>query len=1234
MPINLYGTLTIEGDRDYGIVVKQARTNRCWILLDYDFVTTSEQKQDTVVAVLKTSVSGSASGYGKAYILNRLADTLNEMVRKTVAAHSVDVGFFTKGEYVSDDSSGDYINFSTSSGGSTYMSIDMVSEGFRLNLSKASVLPKLKLPDLTPLMDAKAKSAIVAGLGIRTAAMLRHSLGDRLNFVDRKDWRMIDTNEKFEQMMLEFLMAVQAASDCGKSVLVGLDTETTGLHMYNLSPDNPARDHIVAIPFSWEDDKGFLINIDMAYFSNVDSELVFPLFAKLFSRKSNFEYQDIELDYLGHHFHFNRCAITLAGYNAMFDNMAFRCHACEIMFDDDAQILLYNLATDWVQGRNSLKEETRRLIGDETLELNELFGKKNEDKFRYLQDPLLACWYGCADADYTRLVTKKARAMTPTNLFKLYRKYDMTMLHTLAKAGYEGLPIDTQAVIEQGHAVEKDLETLRTFIYRFAYQAMQVNMHGRAKQIKRELVDDFLDDDDMSGQAELGMMDSDNEFRFKFTPANHKKLLFGILHYPVIKRDSKGQPTLDKFVRSKLLDEKRDKPAELLFEDVPSVSDPSKPLISKDEFNRLKYPLTLVYNVYAVLNKEYNSYYKPIMEHDLEGHMFYGFSMARAATRRILSPGQTMKGSLKNLVKAPKGRLFMCFDVSQMEYRLMASEARQRTEVALKAKYPDNWQKRLSETMIDKVYRMMADPEADYHIETAAAMLGIKQYQVDHDTRKKFKKVGFGIPYGLSIPSLANDLYKNKSPEAIKATTELYNMYTAKQVEIMNLLESTRDSAFVPAELSQAQREWMGIGDTYVGKVYNLAGFYRMFILTNLTRKNTSSIRRKAGNCLIQGGAAELFRRMIYNETVAFANAGLDKKITLHMVVHDEGDFTIDADCDVMQIISILYNNCVLRYEGHIPYFVGIGFGGSWAEAKDDGAELPIIMVQRMLAAWKKGEFSIPTDGNQPQYLLQLKRHYMCDRVEEELRKIIPGLKRGFVWDDASVEKVDREFENYTVRAYLDIFCKGKKPLKEKLGAWQAAREEYGFGYDFLTERFHTIEDKLEEMHLDGDIDPEIVSTDDLFIELLDSASAEDEHLETEGVQTTDSDLLDYDVLGSDMQSAIEDSTECLEEGGEGSKESEYEYNATATTAYDIFIPKKYKRTKVLRAKEDCYTIMLAGTKFDGNVSELTKEIRSHFASGQGTLVLIGSTLKKVSNIATTEEDLNWLDKLIVEQTK
>lgn len=1246
----LFGTLDIDGVGEFYVFARQTRSRTHWVLTDKTIFTSADVdnkkvSSEQVIAHISTKSSGGMVGNGKTYLLARLLDNINVMVGRAAAANAVESNFYLSGEY-RDEKTGSLIIFQATPGGRFYTKIDMVYEGYRLSVSNYNRTFPFSLKDkMYPVEGEKSNAAVIAGLGVKTFALLKKQMKDALNWYDRKEYKLIQTDEEFRVMMLAFLNAVQSAHDSKQAILVGLDTETTGLNVFSLEPNNPYRDHIVAIPFGWENDKGFVICTDMYYFGNVSEEEVYPIFNLLFRRNDDYSSQDIELDYCGQHFSFNRRSIMLVGANAGFDIRAFKQHDCDIYFDEDIQIMHYIFATDWVQGKNSLKYMTHRYLGDQTLELEDLFGPQHKDKYRYLSDPELAIVYGGADADYPRLLWKKFRRMMPDNLYAMYKKYDITALYRTSRATWLGMPVNTKAVREQGEEILHDLETLKDFIYRYAYAANRGSLEKKANQLRTLLGMASIEEIEDAGNAE-GM------YRYKFTPANHKELLYNVLGYPVLKVNEKsGEPALDKYVLKKLSSRKRGEPIEFLKEDIVSSADSSNVLISKDEFNTDMYPLARVFLKYAEINKEYTAYYKPITENDLEGRMFYTFSLQRAATRRILSPGQTMKGKLKKLVVAPKGKLFMCFDASQIEYRHMASLAYVQTKALLQKKFPKDWEKHLEAAGISRIHQMMHNAEADYHIETASMMTGLPQYQIDHGTRKMYKSIGFGIPYGLGDQSMCESLFGKVTKENMEKTKETLKDYRNKQSEIIRLLESVRDSAFVPATTSQELRDMLGLDEkTHVGIVKNFVGFYRLFILEKLTRARTGRIRRQAGNCIIQGGAAELFRRMLYNFYEGCVAAGISKKVEWLMLVHDEVDTIVDDDIDVCKLLEVIQSSCTLRYKDHIPYYVGIGLGYNWKEAKDDSAELPVFMVDRIIEAYRAGKFSIPCDGHQPEHLAALKRHYLCDRIGEVLAEIVPGIGPGFEWTEELANHVSDVFTNYMVRGYLAEFVKkedkakfGKNiPLQVQLQRWQEAREEYGFGVDFLKEKMVDIKEELTSLELSNML-LDSGESDFLLEDVTSDGGSEDEVSLLSDSDDIDISLLDQEEsqwIGEDMlfDYSVREEDRIVEGASEGYKyfneknqsdEEDYELNPNPTSAFDLFISNKYSRKCVLCSGTDTFSVMLSGTPYASQVNTLCRVLKKELGSGGNTFIVIGDSIRKVTGIGGTAEQLDKIDKLL-----
>lgn len=1237
----LYGTLTVIGLGSYYVYLRQLKTFNTWVLIDQDEDLDAKKDKDKIVAFVKIFTTNKILGKGQASIVLRLLDSLNALVQGAIQTQSIEKNFFqTVCEYSSPEH-GEYLQYKTI-GSSRYESLRMKSDDFILDLARTrKSAPMIKDVELQHVLGNDTKAAIIANLGVKTFAMLRKQKGSSLDWVDRKKYTLVDTPEKYTAMMLQYLRAVVKAEAAGKAVLTGIDTETTGLNMYNLSKGNEYVDHIVAIPFSWEDDVSYLICMDMAYFNNVPADLVYPVFDQIFSRPDDFGDFAIDIVFAGEHFMFRRNSIVTAGYNSSFDRSAFLCEGVNLYFDEDGMILMYDFAPGLVKGRNGLKDWTHVMTGDETLELEELFGANHKDKFRYLVDPMLALVYGCADADYTRVVVRNAIKYLPRQARYQCKKYDIPIMNILARASWNGMPVDSRAVREDGKCVESDMDQLMDFIYSYAYAVYRDGVRKDIDSLAGILGFTEKTSLDVIGNA---LEDASNreQFRFEFKPVTLKRFLFGVLNYPVIGWCDDGSPKMDKYVLDKLSRYKRDEPAEIMTADLMSTAISGEKLISADQFNSDLYPIAAVLRTYGVINKEFTSYYKPIMEHDLEGRMFYGFNMAYAATRRILSPGQTMKGSLKKLVKAPKGKLVLMFDASQIEFRLMCSEAYNLTMRTLQKKYPNDWEQRFAKTAIYDTFHEMQKSESDYHIQTASQMTKTPRHLVKPKIRKKYKTVGFGIPYGLSVYSLANDLYGKVTDETLKETQALMDDYYAKQSEIINLLETTRDGAFYPSEIEPHFREWVGLGKTPVGAVQNLVGFTYYFALEKLTRARTGRIRRQVGNCRVQGGAAELFRRMILNFYMACAKAGIQKKVEWFMVVHDELDTIIDDDCDVLQLIKIIHENCTLHFPNHVPYYVGIGLGYDWGTAKDDAAELPVIMVERLIDAYDNKGYRMPADGNQPKYLLQMKRHYMCDRVGELLSRIVPDLGPGYVWTDEVVEKVNIEFEEYKPRSYMEIFVPAEVKsrakaenrevtLREQLEGWQTAREEYGFGVSFTDVKYWE-EAPLTIEFSEAEIDNLEISLDTTadFSDLAVSLSSEFDDSDEESDNWFDEGSLFSYSATENMIASEEDNSVVYADLRRQNKsdEDDIEVNSAPKSAYDVYTTKHYVRTKISKSADGMYTALL-NTHVFNNPTDFVNIVKRQCKQGNDTLIVIGSAVKIIKGIELTEETLDSLDKIL-----
>lgn len=857
-----------------------------------------------------------------------------------------------------------------------------------------------------------------------------------------KDYRPVHSIDEFEDMFTE-LMEYACTVD---EVIIGLDTETTGVNIYNLSDSNTAKDHCVEISVSWLDNQAYCIFTDMEYLTSVSAEYCFKRFAEIFTEER--DQITITWNHGKRTETFPRERFHLVGQNFPFDRRVSFTTGHPIWFDDDTLSMGFTIDPRAVRGNVKLKNMTRRIFHHETPELSDVLGNGNEDKYRLLADEEVACIYAGADSDYTRLLYFKLRELLGEKMYAQYHKQDVRMLNILSESEFNGLRVKPQETIDLAKQVEADLCVLREAAYSYVGAYMDYNQKMISLQSQLDL--NLISQAEFIEQAKNIHPDKDARYEFEFKGADFRYIMYDILHYPIMATTDTGLPKVDKGVRKKLLavERKQGSTARKLqtsilvanadYAEYSRLCNGSKAdkerakemeLISADEFNSKEYPLVLIFEKYAILNKEYTSYFKPIIENNLEGKLFKSYSLARIETRRIMNPLQTIKKNLKELVIPSYDDYYtMDFDLSQIEVRLMYSLSH-------------------SEELIQK----MRNPESDVHTESAAMANHIPAYKVTKYQRKGAKSVSFGMPYGLGLRSLCEKIFGDTSKEHLVATAVIIHNWKQVNGKIVDFLEKARDDALIPVEISKAKRDFMDayqrdpetgeyIRDEHnelvpipLGAVYNELGFCRYFDLTNVDQSDEAKrrrasgkytgtegeIRRAAGNFPIQAYAAEFFRKILYRFYDSCKRYGIADKVKWNMLIHDELLASVHKSVNPILMVKIVKEACMITMPGHTNYFVGINFGDTWEEAKDDSRELPVILVKRLIERWDAGEFREQTWFDHPwDFIEPLRKQYVQDRIYEVVKSILPNVDVAPINLSVLLEK----FDNYTVRAYVEDY--------------------------------------------------------------------------------------------------------------------------------------------------------------------------------------------------------------------
>ncbi|MCR5173445.1 MAG: DNA polymerase I [Oscillospiraceae bacterium] len=303
-------------------------------------------------------------------------------------------------------------------------------------------------------------------------------------------------------------------------------------------------------------------------------------------------------------------------------------------------------------------------------------------------------------------------------------------------------------------------------------------------------------------------------------------------------------------------------------------------------------PAVLEYRQYTKLKSTYADGLSAVIADD--GRIHTKFQMTVTATGRLSSvepnlqniPVRTeLGGELRKMFIAGPGNVLVDADYSQIELRLLAHISGD-----------------------EAMRRAFIDGE-DIHAVTASQVLGIPLEQVTKQQRSHAKAVNFGIVYGISAFSLAQDIHV--SVAEARAYMESYlEKYSGVREYMKRVVE-------------QAKK------DGYVSSLYG-----RRRALPELAshdRNLRAFGERVALNMPIQGTAADVMKIAMIRVERALKKSGLRARLLLQ--VHDELIVECPED-EAERTAEILSEEMRNAAELSVPLPVEAKWGKSWYEAK------------------------------------------------------------------------------------------------------------------------------------------------------------------------------------------------------------------------------------------------------------------------------------------------------------
>lgn len=324
---------------------------------------------------------------------------------------------------------------------------------------------------------------------------------------------------------------------------------------------------------------------------------------------------------------------------------------------------------------------------------------------------------------------------------------------------------------------------------------------------------------------------------------------------------------------------------------------------SEAVLSKIEHPLIDVVLEHRSLSKLKSTYTDTLANAaDEQGRVHTSYHQALTSTGRLSSsdpnlqniPIRTDTGRLiREAFIAPKGRMILAADYSQIELRLMAHFSG------------------------DESLIRAFNHNLDIHTATAAEITGKDISEVTPSERRAAKAVNFGLLYGMSAFGLAKQI------EVDRAVAQDYiKRYFARYPAILEYMERTKTMA-----------KQLGYVQTILGrKLYSPD-------IQSSNRMIKDAAERAAINAPLQGSAAEIIKlAMIAVDEVLPKD---DAKLLLQ--VHDELVFEVDTDKahDIGNLIKTAMQNALTdtakklgwAVDFAVPLVVEIGIGENWEQA-------------------------------------------------------------------------------------------------------------------------------------------------------------------------------------------------------------------------------------------------------------------------------------------------------------
>lgn len=377
----------------------------------------------------------------------------------------------------------------------------------------------------------------------------------------------------------------------------------------------------------------------------------------------------------------------------------------------------------------------------------------------------------------------------------------------------------------------------------------------------------------------------------------------------------------------------------------------------KNEDGSPMYPAVYYYQQYGKENALLVKFFAPLPEYMYPGgYVFPSFNQLSTNTGRMSCKNpnaQQFPKAITKIVIPRDGYVIVDADYSQIEARVITAIAGN-VELAELFRNPDN----------------------DYHTLMASLMYEVEYSAVTKEMRSAAKAFNFGIPFGMGNGSLAVRLHGKKTKEFIADAAEKREMYFKNQPNTRKMFANVQEMASV---------------NGYTATQFNRKRYYSFSNADGTVNEaRRAAALRQAGNAIIQGTAADIFKISVARQFSYIRQNRLMGLMLIIDMIHDEQLLEVNLEkLNIQRVLADIALNMQFELEGYPPLFTGAGVACSWAKAKGAMNEIHPHLMDKFIAETR--EFSIVRDEQYPVLTAQDAENYFYSRIYEFRRDKILG---------------------------------------------------------------------------------------------------------------------------------------------------------------------------------------------------------------------------------------------------